>query len=83
METKFSFSDIKNLLIEIGFHYSWGYFISNKNKAHRIKIQNSNDTFIFYITKRGNYFDNNKFIIEKKEKLSLIKNKIITYFDVS
>ena len=33
-----SFSDIKNLLIDLDFHHSWGYWISNKNKQHRIKI---------------------------------------------
>ena len=62
-----AFSDIKNLLIDLDFHHSWGYWISNKNKQHRIKIETTKNRIYLDMTKNGNYFDfNNRITIDKK-----------------
>ena len=79
-----SFSDIKKLLIDLGFHHSWGYWISNQNKQHKIKIETSKNRIYLDMTKRGNYFDlnNDRITINKKDiNIDDIKNKLVQYFN--
>ena len=77
------FSDIKNLLIDLDFHHSWGYWISNKNKQHRIKIETTKNRIYLDMTKNGNYFDfNNRITIDNKNiDSNNIKNQLIQYFN--
>jgi hypothetical protein len=79
-----SFSDIKKLLIDLGFHHSWGYWISNQNKQHRINIETSKNRIYLDMTKRGNYFDLNtdRITINKKDiNIDDIKNQLVQYFN--
>lgn len=78
-----NFSDIKNLLIDLDFHHSWGYWISNKNKQHRIKIETTKNRIYLDMTKNGNYFDfNNRITIDNKNiDSNNIKNQLIQYFN--
>ena len=79
-----SFSMIKKILIDLDFHHSWGYWISNQNKQHRIKIETTKNRIYLDMTKNGNYFDlnNDRITIDKKNiDLDNIKNQLIQYFN--
>lgn len=76
--------DIKSILTELNFHYSWGYWILNNNNSHRIKISKNKNEIFFYMTKNSNYFDldNDRFVFKTNEDLSSIKEKIVIFFDL-
>jgi len=79
-----SFSGIKKLLNGLGFHYLFGYYVSNKNKLYCIRIETTINKIYFDMSKNGNYFDldNDRVIIDKKNiDLQNIKNQIMQYFN--
>lgn len=50
---------LNTFLISIGYHHSWGYFISNDNKMKRIVTWTSKGrkNTMLNFTDRGNYYD--------------------------
>jgi hypothetical protein len=75
---------IKKLIVDLGFHHSWGYWISNKNKQHRVKIETSKKRIYIDMSKSGNYFDlnTNRITINKKDiNINDIKKRILKYFN--
>lgn len=75
---------MKDIIRDLGFHHSWGYYIDNDNKHNRIKLETSKNRIYLYITKNGNNFiSNNKIIIDKKIiNLDYIKNQLAEYFNL-
>jgi hypothetical protein len=68
---------IKKLLLTIGFHHSWGHYIRNSNKQHRINVGKTH----IELTKRGNYYDHE---IPFKDKTNEeVQTKILRYFITS
>lgn len=85
METKntSTFSNIKKLLVDLDFHHSWGYWISNRNKQYRIMIEITKNRIYLNTTKKGNCFNlkADTVIIEKKSiNLDTIKSQLSQIF---
>jgi len=69
---------LKTLLVSLGFHHSWGYYIHNENSLWRISIGKR----IFGITKKGyiyNASDDFRFSSATLENINLY---IRNYFTI-
>ena len=69
---------IKALLLDICFHQSWGYWISNSNKRHRIILGKD----YLSLTKNGNSFLGDDVVnFDENSDLNQIKEDILKYFN--
>lgn len=75
--------ELKNLLIELGFHHSWGYWIFNTNSLYRIRLHRTRKMLYVDMTMKGNYWDMNDAIkISNKDiDYEFIMAQINNYFN--
>lgn len=75
--------EIKGLFRLLGFHHTWGQWISNTNKSNRIIIEITKNMIHIDMTKRGNHYnlDNDRISINKRDvNLFFVKTKLEEYF---
>lgn len=65
---------VKKLLLAIGFHHSWGYYVRNTNKHHKILVGKDH----IELTKHSNVFNDS--MIFRNKTNEEIQTKILRYF---
>lgn len=69
---------IKALLIEIGFHHSWGVWISNTNSRNRIVVNKQS----LSVTKKPNfYLSTNEIKFNENSDIEKIKADILNFYN--
>ena len=81
---KIKIKEIVQLFYDLGFHYAWGYYISDNNKQHRMTIRKTGKRFVIERTKKGNYWIDKDRIVISRDNVDLdgLKSKIVDYFNL-
>jgi hypothetical protein len=72
---------LKKLLLELGFHHSWGYWILNglnNEKNDRVKF----DKGFIYPTHNYNHFNHSDRIHYRNESKEIIRQRLVEYFKI-
>lgn len=72
---------IKELLRELGFHHSWGYWIDNEKPQNRICLFSTKNTICIQCTKTDTTFSDGNFCLPKGSDPQLFITKIKTFFN--
>ena len=69
---------LKQLLVDNGFHHSWGYYISDTKKSNRIVIEKNK----VRLTKNSNYFSSTDQInFTNESNPDVVLMNILNFFD--
>ena len=70
------------MLLDIGFHHSWGYWINDDNKQYRIRLHRTRNMFYVDMTRNGNVWIDSDALKMKRTDINLdfIKESILCYF---
>jgi len=70
---------VKKMLVKIGFHHSWGYWILNTNHSSNVTIRKNKIS----VTKGGNYYYATDDIRFKEKTIDEVETRIKKYFNIS